>query len=213
MLSQDQHAEFGEWGLLRLPKALPTFDAQRMVDLVWSQLAAEHGIHREAPQTWTIERPIGFKPILGTDVFRRLPAPVHAATDDLVEGLDVDIATIRAEDRAAAEAEPDTPPAAQHDVAEKNTEQAAGTREQLIGPDALDETIEDARKASPESDPVWRLGQAMLDDIQRQQARVVEQTRIEQLNRWHADDHAEHAATTQQADQAMAADVATPVDR
>ncbi|MEQ4206985.1 hypothetical protein [Actinopolymorpha sp. B9G3] len=84
-LTQDQVDEFDRWGLLRLPDAIPHDDATSMGDLVWRQLSTEHGIERDRPDTWTVERPLGFKPLAQSETFRRTgAAPIAGAADALM---------------------------------------------------------------------------------------------------------------------------------
>ena len=85
MLSPSQLEEFDRWGLLRLPAALPQSETAQMQDLVWEQLAREHGIERDRPDTWTVERPQGFKAISRSETFSRTGVgPIAEAAEDLM---------------------------------------------------------------------------------------------------------------------------------
>lgn len=83
MLTQAQLEEFERWGLLRLPGAMA--EARRLCDLVWAGLAAEHGIERDRPETWTVERPQGLKALRRSEPFGHTgEGAVGAAADDLL---------------------------------------------------------------------------------------------------------------------------------
>ena len=71
MLSPSQREEFDRWGLMRLPHAIPPAEAGRITELVWEELSREHGIERDQPDSWTIERPQGFKAISRSESFSR----------------------------------------------------------------------------------------------------------------------------------------------
>ena len=84
-LSVSQREEFDRWGLLRLPHAIPPAEAAQLHDLVWEQLSREHGIERDQPDSWTIERPQGFKAISRSELFSRTGVgPIGDAADDLM---------------------------------------------------------------------------------------------------------------------------------
>jgi ectoine hydroxylase-related dioxygenase (phytanoyl-CoA dioxygenase family) len=80
-----QRATFHEQGLLHLPAAIATIDADRMAARIWDVLDARDGIRREDPATWAVRQPTGFQSLTRAGVFAPLAsAAVRAALDDLL---------------------------------------------------------------------------------------------------------------------------------
>jgi hypothetical protein len=84
MLPQ-QRDEFERTGLLRLPGAIPRADVVAMRDRFWRFLTANHGIERDRPDTWTVERPRRLQALRRSGAFERMAtAEVRRALDDLL---------------------------------------------------------------------------------------------------------------------------------
>ncbi len=73
MLTETQKRELDETGVVRLAGAIAKADAEVMLDRLWQELAALHGLHRDAPETWKECRPCGLQKISRSDAF----APTH----------------------------------------------------------------------------------------------------------------------------------------
>jgi hypothetical protein len=85
MVGAVHHAEFDRTGLMRLPAAVPATDAAAMVDRIWEHLCRSHGIVRDRPETWTIDKPSGLRAVTAAPEFEALGSPaVRAAVDDLL---------------------------------------------------------------------------------------------------------------------------------
>ena len=85
MFSDDHYAEFRRTGLLRLPGAIAAKDAEAMVDRIWEHLYRSHGVVRDRPETWTVDKPSGLRAITAAPEFQALgSAAVRAAVDDLL---------------------------------------------------------------------------------------------------------------------------------
>jgi hypothetical protein len=84
-MSESQRATFREQGIVRLPGAVATDDANRMVERIWDVLGARHGIRRDDPTTWSVAQPTGFQSLTRTGAFGALASPaVCQALDDLL---------------------------------------------------------------------------------------------------------------------------------
>lgn len=78
-------AEFSEEGFVRIPQAFSAGQACAMQDVIWGELERAHGIRRDAPETWTIERPVQLQAIKADPAFEALAAePVLATIDHLL---------------------------------------------------------------------------------------------------------------------------------
>jgi hypothetical protein len=84
MLSPSDRAEFDRRGVLRLPGAIPAPEVTAMRERIWADLAAQHGIARDRPGTWSVERP-GFQALTRSGAFTAVATgTVRAALDDLL---------------------------------------------------------------------------------------------------------------------------------
>ena len=61
MLTASELETFERDGIVKVPAAFSADDAARMRDVLWSELAARHGMQRDDPSTWTNLRPTGLK--------------------------------------------------------------------------------------------------------------------------------------------------------
>jgi hypothetical protein len=78
-----QRREFLDAGVVRLPGLIARADAEAMADRLWEALAAQHGLVRDRPETWTIERPAQFRELRRTGAFAGLlSAGVASVLDD-----------------------------------------------------------------------------------------------------------------------------------
>jgi hypothetical protein len=85
MFSANQRDEFDRRGFVRLPGAIPKADVDAMLDRVWDALASLHGVHRDAPETWTVPQPRGFKTLERSGAFESVGNPmVREALDELL---------------------------------------------------------------------------------------------------------------------------------
>ncbi len=85
MLTINQRDEFDRLGLVRLPAAIPRAAVEAMCERVWSALASEHGVHRDARETWTVPRPRGFKALERSGAFAHVGSRIVCeALDDLL---------------------------------------------------------------------------------------------------------------------------------
>jgi hypothetical protein len=84
MLTIAQRSEFDRLGLLRLPGVIPSADVERMRERLWTALSRQHGVLREAPETWTVSRPAHFQALVRSGAFAPMASgPVCDALDDL----------------------------------------------------------------------------------------------------------------------------------
>jgi len=87
MLSSEQREEFDRRGSLRLPGAVPAAAVTTMRDRFWDFLAAEHGLLRDRPDTWSVERPRHLQALRRSGAFAPMEADqVVGALDDLLGG-------------------------------------------------------------------------------------------------------------------------------
>ena len=85
MLSDQQLSEFDRDGLVRLSSLFSAADAAGMRERLWDAMAAQHGIERDAPSTWTVEEPRHFQALSRAGVFNPIGSPgLVAAVDDLL---------------------------------------------------------------------------------------------------------------------------------
>ena len=84
-LTAEQRDALETRGLVRLPGAIDPRDAAAMADRLWATLAAKHGIQKDAPATWTVERPSNLGHLCATGAFAKCASPaVTAVLDDLL---------------------------------------------------------------------------------------------------------------------------------
>ncbi len=84
MLTSEQRNEFDQLGLIHLPGAVAKSDAAEMCEFVWARLANEHGMHRDAPETWTAGRASGIQAPARSAAFSAMGSPaVCSVLDDL----------------------------------------------------------------------------------------------------------------------------------
>lgn len=87
MLTADQRTEFDRTGLLRLPGAVASVDAQDMSERVWSFLTTHDTVSRHEPATWSTTRPSGFQPLTRSGGLDDMwSAEVRSAIGDLIDG-------------------------------------------------------------------------------------------------------------------------------
>lgn len=85
MLSWSQRDEFDRLGLVRLPAVIPPTEITVMRDRFWELLTAQHGIERDRPETWTIERPRRLQILRRSGAFNPMATDgVRRALDDLL---------------------------------------------------------------------------------------------------------------------------------
>lgn len=71
-LTPAQRESFARDGVLRLPGYLPAAEMAAMADAVWADLRRRFGIRRDAPDTWTTQRPAQFQALSRSGAFARL---------------------------------------------------------------------------------------------------------------------------------------------
>jgi ectoine hydroxylase-related dioxygenase (phytanoyl-CoA dioxygenase family) len=82
----DSIAHFHEHGWARVPQAFGPDAAAAMREAVW-QVLADDGIRRDAPSTWTLERPTHLQHLKEHPTFRAVGSPsVLAAIDSVLAG-------------------------------------------------------------------------------------------------------------------------------
>lgn len=85
MLTIAQRSEFDRLGIVRLPGAIPSADVEHMREGLWAALRSQHGVLREAPETWTVLLPAGFQALVRSGAFALMASgPVCEALDDLL---------------------------------------------------------------------------------------------------------------------------------
>ena len=65
MLTPEQHDEFRRFGILRIPGAVPSRDADAMCNAVWEMFARRYHIRRDDPETWGKIKATGDAAIVG----------------------------------------------------------------------------------------------------------------------------------------------------
>ena len=84
---KNDHAleHFRVHGWMRVPQAFSADEAARMRDVVWAGLA-DAGIRRDAPSTWTIERPVKLQKLKDDPAFQAVGSePLLAAVEAILE--------------------------------------------------------------------------------------------------------------------------------
>jgi hypothetical protein len=77
--------EFARRGLLRLPGALPTGDAQQMRNRLWQHLGQTDGALPARPDTWPVRAPAHFQSLTRSGAFDAMASrPVLAAIDGVL---------------------------------------------------------------------------------------------------------------------------------
>jgi hypothetical protein len=85
MLTPQQRDEFLRCGVLRIPGAVPSRDADAMCDSVWNVLRARYGTRRDDPKTWKAQRIAGTKDRPKSMTFEQIANPaLRAVFDDLL---------------------------------------------------------------------------------------------------------------------------------
>jgi hypothetical protein len=85
MLTSEQRDAFDRLGFLHLRGAVPRTAVEAMCRRVWDVLSSEHAMHRDAPETWTVQHPTGFKALQGSGAFAEVGSRVvRDALDELV---------------------------------------------------------------------------------------------------------------------------------
>ena len=74
-LSQQQRDQFLATGVVHLPGVIPRSAAEAMADRLWAALAAQHGLLRHRPETWTKERPAQFRDLRHSGAFAAMASP------------------------------------------------------------------------------------------------------------------------------------------
>jgi len=84
MLTPEQQAEFHRNGILRLPGAVPSRDADAMCDRIWTMLRERYQIRRDGPETWGARRVAGTHDLPKSMTFEEVASPaVCEMLDDL----------------------------------------------------------------------------------------------------------------------------------
>ncbi len=85
MLTADQHESFDQRGWCRLTTVFPTDQAHLMVDRIWDTLERQHGVRRDARETWHITQATGLQALRRESIFQSIgSADACAALDDLL---------------------------------------------------------------------------------------------------------------------------------
>ena len=85
MLTPEQHDEFVRCGILRVPGAVPPYDAAAMCDVVWEMLCERYQIRRGDPETWGSRRVAGTHDLPKSVTFEQVASPsVCELLDDLL---------------------------------------------------------------------------------------------------------------------------------
>jgi hypothetical protein len=88
MLSAEQQASYDRDGYLLLRCAVPADACERMVDRLWEALGRNHGIRRDARESWTRALPRGFQKLCKADAFAEVASPTFVAGVDALVGED-----------------------------------------------------------------------------------------------------------------------------
>jgi hypothetical protein len=86
MLTEQQIAEFNRCGLLRLPGAIATGEAEAMCAEVWKCLERLYQLRRDQPENWTNLRLSGFHALEKSITFDQVGRPAVCGTLDNVLG-------------------------------------------------------------------------------------------------------------------------------
>lgn len=88
MWSAEQQARYERDGYLLLRRAVPDDACHRMVERLWEALRRNHGIRRDARETWTPAFPRGFQNLCKADAFAEIASPTLVAGIDGLLGED-----------------------------------------------------------------------------------------------------------------------------
>jgi hypothetical protein len=84
MLTSEQRAEFDQFGLLHIPDAIAKADIEQMNGALWAALESEHGMRRDAPESWQQGRASGIQAPARSNAFAAMGGPaVSSALDEL----------------------------------------------------------------------------------------------------------------------------------
>lgn len=84
-LTPAERQAFEACGAVRIPAAVPRAETAAMADRLWRSLEKNHGLRRDAPETWTVERPFRHRGVKASGAFAPMGSPaVRAALDDLM---------------------------------------------------------------------------------------------------------------------------------
>lgn len=85
MLTETQSQRYAQTGLLALPGAIPSADADRMLTRLWDSLSTDHGFDRDRPQTWTPTKVRHLQALTHAGAFNAMAsAQVRGALDGLL---------------------------------------------------------------------------------------------------------------------------------
>ena len=85
MLTAEQLDEFHRCGILRIPGAVPSRDAEAMCDSVWAMLDRRYHIRPDDPETWKAQRVMGTRDIPASMTCEQVASPaVRSIFDDLL---------------------------------------------------------------------------------------------------------------------------------
>jgi hypothetical protein len=85
MLTPEQQADFRRRGILRVPGAVPSQDANAICAYVWEMLRERYQISRDDPETWNARRVAGTHDLPKSMTFEQVASPaVCAILDDLL---------------------------------------------------------------------------------------------------------------------------------
>jgi hypothetical protein len=79
-------AQFAEHGFVRVPAAFAVHDAARMCERLWDALARQHGMLRDAPQTWTVRQPAQLAKLRKSGAFAALGSRALCEVIDVILG-------------------------------------------------------------------------------------------------------------------------------
>lgn len=82
----EQRATFERDGVVRFERFFDRADIAAMAAAVWADLHERHGVVRERPETWTVERPMHFQTLKASRAFARLKTPATIALADALLG-------------------------------------------------------------------------------------------------------------------------------
>lgn len=84
-LSTSDRRMFFERGTVRIPRVFSRYEAERMVQQIWTLLHDKCGIRPDNPQTWTERQPTGFQSLTRAGVFNAIAGPaLHEVLTELL---------------------------------------------------------------------------------------------------------------------------------